>query len=117
MKVGVVTNSLAVSDEPVVNVGPERHQIPLLKMGVDLYELSSNRLKLDRTLRTLLGTSTGQLHAKISILDRQTVMVGSMNLDPRSASINTEIGVRIESIRLAEMVLAAFKTDSLAGVY
>ena len=117
MKVGVVTNSLAVSDEPLVSDGLERHQIPLLKLGVDLYELSSNRLKLDRTLRALLGTSTGQLHAKIGILDRQTVMVGSMNLDPRPASIKTEIGVRIESTRLAEMVLAAFKTDSLAGVY
>jgi cardiolipin synthase C len=115
--VRVVTNSLAVSDEPLVSVGLERHQIPLLKMGVDLYELSSNRLKLDRTLKGLLGTSTGRLHAKIGFLDRQTVLVGSMNLDPRSASINTEIGVRVESPKLAEMVLAAFKVDALAGVY
>jgi putative cardiolipin synthase len=86
-------------------------------MGVDLYELSSNRLKLDRTLRGLLGASTGRLHAKIGFLDRQTVLVGSMNLDPRSASINTEIGVRVENPKLAEMVLAAFKVDALAGVY
>ena len=114
---GVVTNSLAVSDEPLVSVGLERHQIALLKLGVDLYELSSNRLKLDRTLKGLLGASTGRLHAKIGFLDRQTVLVGSMNLDPRSASINTEIGVRIESPKLAEMVLAAFKVDALAGVY
>ena len=117
VKLGVVTNSLAVSDEPLVSVGLERHQLALLKLGVDLYELSSNRLKLDRTLKGLLGTSTGRLHAKIGFLDRQTVLVGSMNLDPRSASINTEIGVRIESARLAEMVLAAFKVDALAGVY
>ena len=115
--VRVVTNSLAVSDEPLVSVGLGRHQIALLTMGVDLYELSSNRLKLDRTLRGLLGTSTGRLHAKIGFLDRRQVLVGSMNLDPRSASINTEIGVRIDSPRLAEMVLAAFKVDSLAGVY
>ncbi|MEP7102758.1 MAG: phospholipase D family protein, partial [Burkholderiales bacterium] len=117
VKVGIVTNSLAVSDEPLVSVGLERHQIALLKLGVDLYELSSNRLKLDRTLKGLLGASTGRLHAKIGFLDRETVLVGSMNLDPRSASINTEIGVRIESPRLAEMVLAAFKVDALAGVY
>ena len=117
VKIGVVTNSLAVSDEPLVSVGLGRHQIALLKMGVDLYELSSNRLKLDRTLKGLLGTSTGRLHAKIGFLDRKSVLVGSMNLDPRSASINTEIGVRIESPRLAEMVLAAFKVDAFAGVY
>ena len=115
--VRVVTNSLAVSDEPLVNVGLGRHQITLLKMGVDLYELSSNRLKLDRTLKGLFGASTGRLHAKIAFLDRQTVLVGSMNLDPRSASINTEIGVRVESPQLAEMVLAALKVDAFAGVY
>ena len=117
VRVAIVTNSLAVSDEPLVSVGLERHQLALLKMGVDLYELSSNRLKLDRTLKGLLGSSTGRLHAKLGFIDRQTVLVGSMNLDPRSASINTEIGVRIESPKLAEMVLAAFKVDALAGVY
>ncbi len=84
---------------------------------VDLYELGSNRLKLNRTLKGLLGTSTGRLHAKIGFLDRKSVLVGSMDLDPRSAGINTEIGVRIESQRLAEMVLAAFKIDAFAGVY
>lgn len=117
MTVRVVTNSLAVSDAPLVSVGLERYQIALLKMGVDLYELSSNRMKLDRTLKGLLGTSTGRLHAKLGILDRQDVLVGSMNLDPRSARINTEIGVRIVSPALAEMVLAAFKVDALAGLY
>jgi len=117
VSVRVVTNSLAVSDEPLVSVGLERHQIELVKMGVELYELSSNRLKLDRTLKGLLGSSTGRLHAKIGFLDRRLVLVGSMNLDPRSSSINTEVGVRIASPKLAEMVLSAFKVDALAGVY
>jgi putative cardiolipin synthase len=117
VKISIMTNTLAVSDEPLVSVGLQRHQISLLKLGVELYELSSNRLKLDRTLKGLLGASTGRLHAKIGLLDRKVVLVGSMNLDPRSASINTEIGVRIESPKLAEMVLAAFKVDALAGVY
>ncbi|HWI12428.1 MAG TPA: phospholipase D family protein [Burkholderiaceae bacterium] len=115
--VRVVTNSLAVSDEPLVSIGLQGHQVEMLKMGVELYELSSNRLKLDRTFKGLLGTSTGRLHAKIGFLDRRLVLVGSMNLDPRSSSINTEIGVRIASPKLAEMVLAAVKLDSLAGVY
>jgi cardiolipin synthase C len=113
----VVTNSLAVSDEPLVSIGLGRHQPTLLKMGVDLYELSSNRLKLDRSMKGLLGTSTGRLHAKLAMLDRRRLMVGSMNLDPRSSSINTEIGVRVDSPKLVEMVSAAFKVDSLAGVY
>ena len=115
--VRIVTNSLAVSDEPLVSIGLGRHQIELLKIGVDLYELSSNRLKLDRTLKGLLGTSTGRLHAKVALLDRTEVLVGSMNLDPRSARINTEVGVRVVSPALAEMVLAAFKLDAMEGVY
>ncbi|MEP6875443.1 MAG: phospholipase D family protein [Burkholderiales bacterium] len=117
VKLRVVTNSLAVSDEPLVSIGLEKHQPELLHMGVDLYELSSTRLKLDTTLRGLLGTSTGRLHAKLGLIDRDIVLVGSMNLDPRSANINTEIGVRVESPRLAEMILSGFKVDSLAGVY
>ena len=117
VKLSIVTNSLAVSDEPLVSLGLERHQLELLKMGVDLYELSSERLKLDRTLRGLLGTSTGRLHAKLGLIDRSTVLVGSMNLDPRSATINTEIGVRVVSPKLAEMILSGFKVDELTGVY
>jgi phosphatidylserine/phosphatidylglycerophosphate/cardiolipin synthase-like enzyme len=115
--VRIVTNSLAVSDEPLVSIGLDRHQADLLKMGVDLYEISSNRLKLDRSLRGLLGSSTGRLHAKLGVIDRKTVMVGSMNLDPRSATLNTEIGVRVVSPQLAEMVLEGFKVDQLEGVY
>ncbi|HEY4067721.1 MAG TPA: phospholipase D family protein [Burkholderiaceae bacterium] len=117
VNVKVVTNSLAVSDEPLVSIGLERHQIELLKMGVELYELSSERLKLDSTLKGLLGTSTGRLHAKMAFIDRQIALVGSMNLDPRSASINTEIGVRVVSPVLTEMVFEAFKVGELAGVY
>ena len=56
--VRIVTNSLAISDEPLVSIGLERHQIALLNLGVDLYEMSSNRLKLDTTLKGLLGTTT-----------------------------------------------------------
>ena len=117
VSVKVVTNSLAVSDEPLVSIGTERHQIELLKMGVDLYELSSERLKLNDTLRGLLGTSTGRLHAKMAFLDRRIALVGSMNLDPRSAIINTEIGVRVENPVLVGMVFEGFKVDELAGVY
>ncbi|MEO8805529.1 MAG: phospholipase D family protein [Burkholderiaceae bacterium] len=117
VSVRVVTNSLAASDEPLVSIGLERHQPDLLKMGVDLYEMSSGRLKLDHTLRGLLGASTGRLHAKLGFLDRKTVLVGSMNLDPRSAKINTEIGMMVHSPELAHMILSAFKVDAMTGVY
>ena len=115
--VRVITNTLAVSDAPLVNLRARRHRGELLTMGVELYELSSTRLKRDRGLRRLFGTSTGRLHAKLAILDRKTLLVGSMNLDPRSASINTEIGVRVVGPSLAEMVLGAVAVDRLPGLY
>ncbi len=117
VSVRVVTNSLAVSDEPLVAVGLARHQRELLRMGVDLYELSSTRLKLDSAMRNLLGSSIGRLHAKLAFIDRKTVLVGSMNLDPRSANLNTEIGVRVRSPELAAMIFGGFKVAELAGVY
>ncbi len=115
--VAVITNSLAVSDEPLVNIQLGRHQTELLQMGVELYELSSNRLKMDRSLRGLLGSSTGRLHAKLAIVDRRGVSVGSMNLDPRSSNINTEVGIRVESPDLVRMIIEAYKVDSLFGLY
>ena len=117
VQVRVVTNSLAVSDEPLVNIGYLHHRDQLLRMGVELYELSSTRLKRDSAMRELLGSSVGRLHAKLGFLDRRTVLVGSMNIDPRSARINTEIGLAFESPQLAEMVMGAFRVDELAAVY
>ena len=117
VEISVVTNSLAVSDEPLVSIGLERHQLGLLRIGVNLYELSSTRLKADNTMRNLLGSSTGRLHAKLGFLDRRTVLLGSMNLDPRSSNINTEIGMLVQSHELAAMIIDAFKVDSLNGVY
>ena len=117
VRVRVVTNSLAVSDEPIVNIGYVHHRNQLLGMGVELYELSSSRLKRDSAMRELLGSSVGRLHAKIGFIDRRTVMVGSMNIDPRSARINTEIGLAFESAPLADMVMRAFRVDELAAVY
>ncbi len=117
VRVAVITNSLAVSDEPLVSIRFEGHQTDLLKMGVELYEMSSTRLKLDSSLRGLLGSSTGRLHAKLAFVDRSVVLGGSMNLDPRSSSINTEIGIRVDSPELAKMILGAYRVDSLLGVY
>ena len=53
------------------------------------------------------------LHAKAMALDRQRVWIGSMNFDPRSAGINTEMGVTIESKSLAEDLARLIERDAL----
>ena len=113
----VVTNSRGVSDEPFTHIGLERHLHELLGMGVELYELSGDRVRQDSHLRMLLGSSTGRLHAKLAVIDRHVVYIGSMNLDGRSAHINTEVGVRLESALVAAMLYRAYRIEEAPGVY
>lgn len=51
------------------------------------------------------------LHAKAVVVDRQKVFIGSMNFDPRSAEINTEMGVIIDSPELAQQLALILERD------
>jgi putative cardiolipin synthase len=116
VKVTVLTNSLASTDEPIVHIGYSRYREELLGMGVDLYELSSSRLMNNRRA-FLFGKSLGRLHAKLVVIDRKKLFIGSMNLDPRSASINTELGAVIESPELARELTRIIDIDRLQSAY
>jgi cardiolipin synthase C len=114
--VAVMTNSLASTDEPVVHIGYAAHRVELLEMGVELYELSSSRVK-NNERPFLFGKSLGRLHAKIAVIDREGLFIGSMNLDPRSASINTELGAVVRSPALAKELLRVIDIDRLLSAY
>ncbi|MBS0444772.1 MAG: phospholipase D family protein [Proteobacteria bacterium] len=116
VKVTVLTNSLASTDEPVVHIGYRRYRQELLGMGVDLYELSSTRL-MNNKRPFLFAKSLGRLHAKLVVIDKQKVFIGSMNLDPRSASINTELGAVISSPQLARELTRIIDIDRLQSAY
>jgi len=58
-----------------------------------------------------LGSSSlGRLHTKLTVVDGERTFVGSMNMDPRSARLNTEAGIVIRSAALARSV-ARFLRD------
>lgn len=116
VEVTIMTNSLASNDEPVVHVGYAAHRKELLRMGVKLYELSSKRVS-DNKRPFLFGKSLGRLHAKTAVIDRETLFIGSMNIDPRSASINTELGAVIHSPQLARELLRVIDIDRLFSSY
>jgi len=98
--VKVLTNALAATDEPEVHAGYAHYRIPLLEAGIDLFELRPAPGKPPPT--DAHGTSGGEsLHAKSMIVDKHMVFVGSMNLDPRSRKLNTEMGVIVDSAELA----------------
>ena len=116
VKLTVLTNSLGSTDEPVVHTGYGRYREDMLRLGIDLYELSSSRLKHNKR-PFLFGASLGRLHAKLFVIDRKISFVGSMNLDPRSATINTEFGAVIDSPEVAKELIRIIDIDRLQSAY
>ena len=116
VKFTLVTNSLAATDEPVVHTGYRRYRPEMLGLGMELYELSPQRVS--RSLRLgRFSTSIGRLHAKSAVVDRDKVFIGSMNFDPRSDQHNTEMGMFIESPALAEQLLKLVTVLRQQGAY
>jgi len=111
-----MTNSLGSTDEPLVHVGYTRYRDPMLELGIELYEVSGTRVKKNRRAN-LFGASLGRLHAKLAVVDKKTIFVGSMNLDPRSATINTELGAVIHSPELAREMIRIIDVDRLRSAY
>lgn len=102
VRVVLVTNSLATNNHTSVHSAYASYRKRLLKAGVELWEARVNAA--DLVLED--GTTKSQhltLHTKGIIIDRRYLFVGSLNLDPRSIDINTEMGVMIDSEPLAEM--------------
>ncbi len=116
IKMTILTNSLAANDEPLVHTGYARYRIDMLKAGVDLYELSPVRTQRNKRIG-LFGSSLGRLHAKMVTIDQRTVFIGSMNLDPRSASKNTELGVIVDSPDLAKEMMRVINISKLQTAY
>ncbi|ASK28150.1 hypothetical protein BG910_10795 [Neisseria chenwenguii] len=100
--VTVFTNSLQATDVAAVHSGYVKYRKPLLKSGISLYELQPNHaVPKTKKDRGLTGSSATSLHAKTFIVDKKRIFIGSLNLDPRSARLNTEMGVVIESPEIA----------------
>ena len=116
VKVTVITNSLAATDEPLVHNGYARYRPAMLQANVDLYELSPTRTQMTKRLG-MFGHSLGRLHAKTAIIDKRIIFIGSMNLDPRSASTNTEFGMFIDNPGLAKELLRVINISKLEGAY
>ena len=116
VKVTVLTNSLAATDEPLVHTGYARYRPQLIDAGVELYELSPSRTQKSTRLG-LFGSSVGRLHAKTAVVDGDKSFIGSMNLDPRSRTQNTELGVFFESPELAREMLRVIRISRTQNAY
>ncbi len=103
VKVRVLTNSAATNDVMAAHAGYANTRKELINAGVELYELRPDT-DMKREWSVLAGKSRAALHAKALVFDRESVFIGSFNLDPRSRFINTEVGVMIDSPTIAGQV-------------
>ena len=117
VKVRILTNALESTAVPIVHSGYAKHRQALLDIGAELYEMKRSATARRPVGALRRGSSGASLHAKSFAIDRRLVFVGSFNVDPRSASLNTEIGVVIASDHLAAGLSDAFDTVVPAAAY
>ncbi len=120
-RVIISTNSLSSTDVPFVHSGYKRYRKQLLEAGVEIYEFKPDpkndeygkkyykeKYQDDYDVNGMLPDSNASLHAKVFTADNKYLFVGSPNFDPRSAMLNTEMGIVFESKRMAKAVNTAF---------
>lgn len=119
VKVRILTNSFNATDVSAVHAGYAQWRVPLLQAGIEIYELKATASKEDREnkLWRARSQSSTSLHAKAFAVDDHSVFIGSYNVDPRSANINTEMGVVIEDEELALKLHTAISDDLLNQAY
>ncbi len=114
--VTIITNSLAANNQSSVHGGYAPSRKPLLKSGVKIYEV---RADADVSGSEIVAASGAKatLHTKAFIVDRRELFIGSFNFDPRSANINTELGVIIRSPEMAEQSAKLIKAALAEQTY
>ncbi|WP_444634868.1 phospholipase D family protein [Cupriavidus oxalaticus] len=114
IRVRILTNSFAATDVSAVHAGYAPHRKALVAAGIELYELKPSayaelaqrgKAAKGSRSRSWLSSSRASLHAKNYIVDRRLVFIGSLNMDPRSARLNTEMGIVLDSPALAERMI------------
>jgi putative cardiolipin synthase len=116
--VRVLTNALATNDVPPVHAGYAKRRCALLRSGVRLYELKPSAAAEGTKPKAHFGSSASvELHAKTFAVDRARIFVGSFNFDQRSAHLNTEMGLVIDSPALARRLAGALDADLARTTY
>jgi putative cardiolipin synthase len=108
VKVRVLTNSMASNDVAAVFSGYRKYRDDLLEKGVEIHELRPDA-SIKQDWSPLAGKSRAGLHAKAMIVDRRWVVIGSYNFDPRSADINTELALLVDSPEFAGKLAEFFE--------
>lgn len=119
VKIRILTNSFNATDVTAVHSGYSQWRPKMLKAGIKIYELkatASAEARENKLWRARSQSSTS-LHAKTFAVDDHQVFIGSYNVDPRSANINTEMGVIINDDELSHQLHNALDDELLGQAY
>jgi len=112
----VFTNSLGSTDEPLVHRAYARYRGDMLRLGMQVYEFKPLQPAHGGDFGDF-GTSIGRLHVKGTAVDRRWLLVGSVNLDGRSAVLNTELTINIDCPPLVDDALSALGREPWRTMY
>jgi putative cardiolipin synthase len=115
VRVRISTNSLASTDNIPAFGGYAAQRDDLLEAGIELYEFKPSPAIRDELIenypRIAAKSPVFAIHAKSMVIDDRIVFIGTFNLDPRSANLNTEVGALIENHELARQLSASIERD------
>jgi cardiolipin synthase C len=118
VEIRISTNSLASTDDTRTFSGYSKQRRRLLEKGFDIREFRPDpeiQQDLIRRFRDLeqFGPPIFSMHAKTIVIDGEILFIGTFNIDPRAANLNTEEGVIIRDPELAKEVEKRIKMDML----
>lgn len=116
VKVRILTNSLASTDNLDAFSGYQRERAALLDIGVEIYEFKPDAAVRRQVMTGALQTTLDYapifgLHAKSMVIDDQVAVIGTFNIDPRSANLNTECLAVVRDARIAGDLARAMAVD------
>jgi len=115
VQVRISTNSLASTDNLQAFSGYQKQRARLLKMGIQVTEFKPDpaikQELVERRRESGKNVPVFSLHAKTLVVDGETLFIGTFNLDPRSANLNTEVGVLVTNAKVATQVEQAIERD------
>lgn len=138
VKVKVLTNSLASTDNDEAFSGYQRDRQEVLGLGIDVFEFKpdaavKHKLMIPERQAALNYRPVLGLHSKSMVIDNKVCVIGTYNFDPRSADLNTECIAIIRSPKVIRQLVkymdeefrpenswhitTSFNPDKQAGLY
>lgn len=111
----IVTNSLASTDVFAVHGWYAKYRKSLVNAGIHLWEVKA--VGDNTSFGVAAGSSKASLHAKLLVIDDDIFATGSMNMDPRSGHLNTELMVFLTSPEFVSFIKPVMRERLTESAY